>query len=225
MTLAEIIAEYQLETYKIFKDKDVEGRVINQYFIFDNHQDYLEKYLGTFANLDNLTEVIIYSVNGFFKLTNKGLSFFIQHGHQYQWTDHNGNLRGIASEILNQVRDNLLMNIDVLKAVKDFAELIKVVNDSRVRFFGETAIYDTSLRIGSYLKIEPEQVYLHTGSKKGAEELEIKGYLPSGSSNQKSLPMAVMPDELKPFKPAYLEHFFCVAKERLAKMEPRKLLA
>lgn len=225
MTLAEIIAEYQLESYKIFKDKDVDGKVINQYFVFDNHQDYLNKYLGAFISLDNLTEVIIYAVNGFFKLTNRGLSFFIQHGHQYQWTDDNGNLRGIAPEILKEVRDKLLMNIDAIKAVKDFAALIDVVNENRIRFFGETAIYDTSLRIGSFLNIEPEHVYLHTGAKKGAEELERKGYLPAGSSDRKSIPMEIMPVELQPFKPAYLEHFFCVAKERLANLELKQLSA
>lgn len=225
MTLADIIEEYQLETYRIFKDKDVDGRVINQYFIFDNHQDYLDKYLGAFAGLDNLTEVIIYAVSGFFKLTSKGLSFFVQHGHQYQWTDGNGNLRGIAPDILKNVRDGLLMNIDAIKAVKVFSELIKVVNDNRVRNFGETAIYDTSLRIGAYLNIAPAEIYLHTGAKKGAEELERKGYLPAGSSVCKSIPVTLLPEELKPFPPTYLEHFFCVAKDRLAEMEPKKLNA
>lgn len=220
MTLAQIIAAYQLETYSFFKGEDKDGRVINQTFIFDNHQDYLDKYLGAFSGLDNLTEVIVYAVNGFFKLTNKGITFFIQHGQQHVWKDGDGNLHEVAPEILRQVRDNLVMRIDAVRAVNDFSALIQIVNESRVSGFGATAIYDASLRIGSYLQIEPQEIYLHTGAKKGCKALENKGYLPAGSSNRPSLPMELMPKELQPFKPAYLEHFLCVAKDRLKKMEP-----
>lgn len=223
MTLQDIIDQYSVEAYKIFKDRDANGKAINQFFIFDSHQDYLDKYLHAYADLDNLTEAIIYAVSGFFKITQNGVSFFIQHGHQHQWTDENGNLRGISKNIIQEVRDKLIMRIDVIQAVQDFSQLIEVVNQSKVRGFGLTSIYDTSLRIGAYLRIDPKEVYLHTGALKGCQALEQKGYLPIGTSQLTSVPMELIPQELRIFKPVYLEHFFCAAKERLIKMAPRLL--
>ena len=212
MTLDEIIVRYQLEEYSFFKVTDIDGKKINQRFIFDSHNDYLSKYLDFYKNLDNVTELIVYAVNGFFKVTKNGFQFFIQHGHQTEFKDSNGNLRGISSKILKEVSERLIMNIDAVKAVKDFSEVIEVVNNARVKGFGELAIYDTSVRIGSYLNIEPENVFLHRGAREGCFELEKKGYIEIGLSDRPFIEMAQLPVQLQSMKPLSLEHFFVLLR-------------
>lgn len=224
MTLDELVEEYSLENYKLFFGKDRHGKTINQWFIFDNHEEYLDKYLGFYKNMEELTEAIIYATDGFFKLSNRGVEFFIRHGHQSEYKDKKGQLKGIKPSILSEVRNNLIRNIDVFRAVKKFDQVIEVVNSARISGFGELAVYDTSLRIGSFLNIEPDAVYLHAGSRDGCRSLEVKGYLPTGSSELSLIHTNFLPKILQNMKPASLEHFFCAAKDRLKEITPLKFL-
>lgn len=219
MTLEELIEIYQLESYEFYVDKDKDGMIVKRYFIFDNHQDYLDKYLGFYKNLGELTEVIIYATNGFFKVTQLGVDFFIRHGHQAEFKDKAGNLRGINPSILNEVKQNLIMNIDALKAVQDFKQLIDIVKDAKVRGFGELAIYDTSIRIGSFLDVLPTEVFLHAGTRIGCRELEQKGYIEIGSSESLSIALSKLPVVLQQFQSLYLEHFFCAAKDKFKMLD------
>ena len=46
--------------------------------------------------------------------------------------------------------------------------------------FGKLAVYDTACRLGVYLGLGPEVVYLHAGTTKGAKALSLdtnRGYL------------------------------------------------
>jgi hypothetical protein len=42
-----------------------------------------------------------------------------------------------------------------------------------IKGFGELAVYDCSLRVGSYLNLLPDKIYLHAGTRKGAEALKM----------------------------------------------------
>lgn len=222
MTLQELIDSYNAENYKFFKYADAEGNPIKTYFLFDTHKDYLIKYLDFYKKLDNLTEVIVYAVDGFFKLNQSGVEYFIRHSHQELFKDKNGNERGIPLDVAKEVKVNLIKRINDLKEVKKFDDLIDIVAESKVKRFGELSIYDSSLRIASSLQIEPDKVYLHAGARAGIEVLEQKGYVKSGLSKKKAITMEDLPQEFQGMKPLEIEHASCFLKDRMKELEPRK---
>ncbi len=79
---------------------------------------------------------------------------------------------------------------------------------------GPLAVYDAALRIGWFLRLLPDQVFIQTGSLKGASNLEKKGLLiiPCGA---RSLPKASFPKPLQTLEPFEIENFLCVNKELL----------
>ena len=222
MTLEELIEQYKTEDYKFWKYRDKDGNDINTHFFFETHADYLDKYLSFYKELPNLTEVIVHASDGIFKLTNNGIEYFIRHNHQEVFIDKNDNKRGIPFEISKQVRDNLIKRMnDILKA-RSFDEIYQIVTDCKVKGFGELSIYDTALRISSHLNIEPDKVYLHAGSRKGAELLEQKGYIEVGSSKKKFLKIEELPKPLQNQKADDTQHFFCSMKDKMTELTPNK---
>jgi len=222
MTLEELIEQYKTEDYKFWKYRDKDGNDINTHFFFETQADYLDKYLSFYKELPNLTEVIVHASDGIFKLTNNGIEYFIRHNHQEVFIDKNDNKRGIPFEISKQVRDNLIKRMnDILKA-RSFDEIYQIVTDCKVKGFGELSIYDTALRISSHLNIEPDKVYLHAGSRKGAELLEQKGYIEVGSSKKKFLKIEDLPKPLQNQKADDTQHFFCSMKDKMTELTPNK---
>lgn len=65
----------------------------------------------------------------------------------------------------------LLDQIDRISKAESFHELLSIVEDCKVADIGPLTFYDTATRIGAYLKIYPEKIYLHTGTRLGAERL------------------------------------------------------
>jgi hypothetical protein len=79
-----------------------------------------------------------------------------------------------------------------------------------IRDFGELCIYDTALRIGAYLGLSPERVYLHAGTRKGVEKLGL-------DSRAKSLPWTAFPPALAALLGgADLENLLCIYKDALS---------
>ncbi|WP_100629838.1 hypothetical protein [Algoriphagus formosus] len=222
MTLDQIIQEYQTEEYQFFKYRDREGKEIKTHFVFETHKDYLDKYLGFYKTLDDLTEVIVMASDGVFKLTNQGVQHFIRHSHQEVFIDKEGNQRGVSPEITKAVRNNLVKRIQEIMNSDSFDQIFEIVTECKVKGFGELSIYDTSLRISSFLSIEPEKVYLHAGARKGIQILEEKGYVNRGISQQKWVEMKDLPEELNVLTPKEVEHFSCSKKDQLEKLFPHK---
>ena len=219
MTLEELINLYKTEEYKFWKFCDKDGKEIKTHFFFETHADYLDKYLGFYKGLPNLTEVIVYASDGIFKLTNQGIEYFIRHNHQEVFLDKEGNQRGIPYELSKQVRDNLIKRTNEILKARTFDELFQIVSESKVKGFGELSIYDTALRIASQMNIEPDKVYLHAGSRKGAELLEQKGYIKEGSSKKKYLEIEELPKQLQSQKADDTQHFFCSMKEQMKNLD------
>ncbi|MDR7127689.1 hypothetical protein J2X69_000017 [Algoriphagus sp. 4150] len=65
----------------------------------------------------------------------------------------------------------LLGQSDGISKAESFHELLNIVGDCKVPDIGSLTFYDTATRIGAYLKIFPEKIYLHTGTRLGAEKL------------------------------------------------------
>ncbi|GAB2478797.1 hypothetical protein [Algoriphagus taiwanensis] len=221
MRLEQIVKEYQTEEYKFFKYKDREGNEIKTHFIFETHKDYLDKYLGFYKELDDLTEVIVMASDGIFKLTNQGVQHFIKHNHQEEFIGRDGKKRGISAEISKEVRNNLIKRIQDLVSSNSFDQIFEIVSSCKVKGFGELSIYDTSLRISSFLNLEPDKVYLHAGARKGIEILEKKGYVRPGISQQKWVEMSDLPEETHVLSPKEAEHFYCSKKEELELLNPK----
>jgi hypothetical protein len=77
---------------------------------------------------------------------------------------------------------------------------------------GELTVYDISQRIGSRFDLEPDRVYLHSGTRVGARALGFDG-------RRASLEVAELPDELtEQLRPRELEDLLCIYKNALAKV-------
>lgn len=218
MTLEQLIQQYKTEKYKFWKYHDKDGKNISTYFFFETHSDYLDKYLGFYKDLPNLTEVIVQAVDGIFKITNQGFDYFIRHNHQEVFLDNEGNHRGVPYEISKQVRNNLIKKINNVLQARSFDEIFDIVESCKVKGFGELSIYDTSMRIASKLNIEPDKVYLHAGARKGMEILEEKGYVPEGTCKKKYVEKKDLPLLLQALKEAEIEHLCCSMKKELQKL-------
>lgn len=165
-----------------------------------NNKKSLNNYLEKYSSLNNIEDAIKYGATA--RLSNEN-----KHSHQ----------RRLKVEILEQVRDKLLEEVEKIKKCTSFEELIEIVEECKESGFGELAIYDTALRIGSNINIYPEKVYLHAGTKKGAKELGLK-------ISNKVIEFSDLPGELKGLKPYEVEDFLCIYKDKFRNIIERKYI-
>jgi hypothetical protein len=116
--------------------------------------------------------------------------------------------RRIPGPVLAQARDALL-NLDY-RGLKRFAELYGIVAAAMrpIRGIGLLTIYDTAHRLGAYLKLSPEEVYLHAGVRIGAKALGLQDW-------RDKLPMSVFPREFHRLRPDQVEDCLCIYKSNL----------
>ena len=104
-----------------------------------------------------------------------------------------------------------------LAKAKSFEDLHKTVaaTISSIPGIGELTIYDTALRIGAKLQLEPNVVFLHAGTRAGARWL---GLNVSGDS----LRVTDFPRALQNLKAREIEDLLCIYKGQLDGItEPR----
>jgi hypothetical protein len=82
-----------------------------------------------------------------------------RHSHQYR----------IPSDVLRKFTRRLLGLSEDLAAAETFIVLYGTVKSARVKGIGELTLYDTSQRIGIYLRIRPDKVFIHSGTRIGAQ--------------------------------------------------------
>lgn len=98
-----------------------------------------------------------------------------------------------------------------LQATVSFGEILALVGDCRVKGISELTIYDASQRLGCFLNLFPEEIYLHSGTRKGAEIL-------LGKLRNKSITIGQLPEPFwNDLSPAEIEDILCIYKDRLAK--------
>ena len=116
---------------------------------------------------------------------------------------------------LQQAKRKLLNNETKIAACRTFQELIDLIGGAVYSIYGlgELYIYDTALRIGSKLGIEPDRVYLHCGTRSGARRL---GY----SVNRLYIEMRELPDALKALSAAEVEDILCIFKDHRGNAQP-----
>ena len=117
--------------------------------------------------------------------------------------------RRIPAAILARARDALL-NVDLAKA-RSFDELHSLVARTLapIAGIGELTIYDTAHRIGAYLGLRPEFIYLHAGARSGAKALGL-------DYRASKLPMSALPKAFHKLLPEQVEDCLCIYKASLA---------
>ncbi len=116
--------------------------------------------------------------------------------------------RRIGEFTLKKATRRLLQARDRIKACRDFEELFQLVRSivESIEGIGELHVYDTSLRIGAKLGLSPEAVYLHAGTREGAENLGL-------NTRGISLPLESLPEELQLLQPREIEDVLCIYKK------------
>jgi hypothetical protein len=158
------------------------------------------KLLAYYRGLESLAEVIRRAANA--ENSKKTL-----HSHQYRIRKE---AMGEALEILK----NGVKSKKSFRSFKSFEELHVwfAQQCGEIHGLGPLYVYDTCLRLGAYLKLEPEMVYLQAGALMGARVL-----LPGTRAGAVS--KDVFPKVMQVLEPCQIEDFLCVYKDRLKKLK------
>nr|WP_317266230.1 hypothetical protein [Arthrospira sp. SH-MAG29] len=91
---------------------------------------------------------------------------------------------------------------------KTFAELHQWIESvtARVKGLGKTTAYDVAQRLGMWLNLEPDLVYLHTGTAEGAAVFNITG---------QTAFLSAFPPEIQKIGAPHAENFLCIYKDNL----------
>jgi hypothetical protein len=118
--------------------------------------------------------------------------------HPHQWR--------IRDAILEEARRKLLAT--PLRESRSFSELHTAIEGSirGITGVGELVVYDTALRIGAYLGLEPDLVYLHAGTRVGAKTLGLR-------YQQRFLRTTELPQPLLKLVPREIEDCLCIYKD------------
>lgn len=125
-----------------------------------------------------------------------------RHPHQYR----------IPQKVLEGVHIELVQNIRKVNRVRSFDELYQLISSFEIFGIGKLTTYDIATRIGAYLKLKPDRVYLHAGTRTGAKKLLGKI----------SKPYLIKDDLPKPFRTSSLsyseiEDILCIYKDDFGK--------
>lgn len=156
-----------------------------------NHAEQEAKYLRFYAIQKSLPDAITKAAMA--ELPNGG-----RFSHQWR----------IPGEVLARARDALL-KLDY-GSVQTFAELYEQVARALrpIRGIGLLTIYDTTHRLGAYLNLSPQEVYLHAGVRVGAKALGLDAW-------KAKLPMSVLPSAFQKLHPEQVEDCLCIYKDQL----------
>ena len=118
--------------------------------------------------------------------------------------------RRLKQTTLEEAREVLLSVSGRLRRTKDFDQLHESIQHALdgIKGLGSLYFYDTALRIGANLRMLPERVYLHRGTRAGAKALGLEW-------RESSLDPECLPKELASLKPHEVEDFLCIFKDRL----------
>ena len=123
--------------------------------------------------------------------------------HPHQWR--------IAWDVLRRFGIRLAREERALQEAQSFDELHRVVQrvGELTHGIGELAVYDTALRIGAKLDLPPARVYLHRGTRGGAEALGLDHRRPS-------IAVSALPRAFAPLDAHEIEDCLCIFKKLLS---------
>jgi hypothetical protein len=157
----------------------------------------LDDVLNYFNKLKKIEEVIDKSIICNIKLSDK--VEIKKHSHQKYMT----------AKTITEIKKKLLAKKNNIESVQNFEELYKVIDSNKVKGFGLLAIYDSALRIGAFLNIYPNDVYIQSGALEGAKNLGLDVI------GRRCIPVQDFPKELRSLKPYHIEDILCIYKNQL----------
>ncbi|MDX6611631.1 MAG: hypothetical protein QOD75_817 [Blastocatellia bacterium] len=112
----------------------------------------------------------------------------------------------IRQEALPKAEAHLLARQNELRSCSCFHELWLLIKDTLELIYGigELYVYDASLRIGAYLDLRPERVYLHSGTRWGARVFGFE------TRNRKWLELTKLPEILQKMPAHEIEDILCI---------------
>jgi hypothetical protein len=126
--------------------------------------------------------------------------------------------RRIPAGTLEHFRRELSRKREALCSCKTFGELMQISEKVAAGLWknAKLTVYDTTHRIGTYLGVEPDRVYLHAGTMEGAKALGFKGH-------RSFLMRRQLPKEFQRLKPYEIEDCLCIYKDELKIIRLRDL--
>ena len=117
----------------------------------------------------------------------------------------------IPKAVLRRAKTSLEAATPQIARVESFHALHQLIAKclASIRGIGELYIYDTALRLGAFLRLTPEYVYLHAGTRAGARALGLD--LSDGF-----LRVPLLPKPIQTLLPHEIEDFLCIYKAQLA---------
>jgi hypothetical protein len=118
--------------------------------------------------------------------------------------------RRIPQLALEESRDRLLENVDLVRSAKSFDELFDLVNAliRPISNIGELTVYDTAVRIGARFGLEPDRVYIHAGTRAGASALGF-------DRRRHTIEMSELPATIQRLSAQETEDLLCLYKSKL----------
>ena len=114
----------------------------------------------------------------------------------------------VGHAVLAKTIQPLLSRASEIQACNSFDKLHDIVAASilPINRVGQLTAYDIAQRIGWYLGLSPEHVYLHAGVRKGARALGL-------NATASRLQRSQFPIQLQPLSAAELEDIICLYKD------------
>lgn len=161
------------------------------------HGPRIADYLGYFQKLESLDDAIRFACHG---------KDGVIHSHQHL----------VGKLKLEQARKKLVQHTIEIESCDSFDELLKFVEDSTQNIypFGTLAIYDTSLRLGAHLKLWPEVVYVHAGTKNGCRALGVK-------TTGGRVALDRLPKAIRVLEPYQAEDFLCILDDQIGGIDTK----
>lgn len=165
-------------------------------------RDYIEKYR------DNAEQELAYfrSQPDLFSAIRVAALALNRHGkkREHQWR--------IAPGTLEAWRTQLAKKAHYLHSCNDFEGLLRIAQKAakRIMGIGGLTVYDTTLRIGAYMRKAPSKVYLHAGSRDGAKALGF-------DSNRAFIFPRELPGAFRKLKAHEIGDCLCVYKDALGR--------
>jgi hypothetical protein len=120
--------------------------------------------------------------------------------------------RRIKPQAVTEATNRLFDLHDDLRRCSTFHTLWALIRDNLkpIRGIGDLYIYDASLRIGAYLRLTPERVYLHAGTRIGARK---SGLLLRVGGRREWLELNELPAPLRDLPPSDVENLLCITRD------------
>lgn len=117
--------------------------------------------------------------------------------------------------------EKLKRNAERLRAARSFHDLWMVFDELKPWGIGELTVYDMATRVGAFLKLDPQRLYMHTGARAGWLAL-CERFAPERVEywrREEFVPKARFPKPLKWLTVDEVEDFLCTYRDEFEELE------